>query len=67
MAKFFALFWGWADYRRRIGQARRINEATLLEIALCPPPPRRFPPLGAIAYIAAISSLVCLVFHIEPP
>ncbi len=28
LAKFFALFWGWADYNRRIGQAPRINEAT---------------------------------------
>jgi len=26
LAKFFALFWGWADYTRRIGRTPRISE-----------------------------------------
>ena len=30
LANFFALFWSWADYTRRIGQAPRFNEATVM-------------------------------------
>ena len=32
LAKFFALFWGWADYRPKDWSRAPINEATLLEI-----------------------------------